>query len=169
MLRRWAGLGGSAGRVPAVLMLAGMLAACGFHLKQATELAPVYANLYVNTPDRYSDLDAALRQILSESGATLRSERGVGAVLEIVKDESGRRIISVSVRNVPTEYEVYYNVTYRVAADGKDLIPTTEITTSRVIAYSESTELAREQEELIVREALARDLAERILRRLSAP
>ncbi len=145
-----------------------LLAGCGFHLKAAARLSPGYQNLFLDTHDPHSDLNGALVAALGESGAVLRPLRGDGAVLEIARDESGRRVMSVSVRNVPTEYEVYYNVTYRVIADGRDAVPPTELTGSRVISYAESAQLAKEQEEAIIREALARDLAERIVQRLSA-
>lgn len=148
-----------------VLTLAG---GCGFHLKAAARLSPGYQNLYLDARDPHSDLKGALVSALTESGATLRPLRGEGAVLEISRDDSGRRVMSVSVRNVPTEYEVYYNVTYRVTAEGKDVVPPTELSGSRVISYAESAQLAKEQEEAIIREALARDLAERIVQRLSA-
>lgn len=148
-----------------VLTLAG---GCGFHLKAAARLSPGYQNLYLDARDPHSDLNSALVSALTESGATLRPLRGEGAVLEISRDDSGRRVMSVSVRNVPTEYEVYYNVTYRVTAEGKDVVPPTELSGSRVISYAESAQLAKEQEEAIILEALARDLAERIVQRPSA-
>lgn len=154
---------GAAGMLAAIL-----LAACGFHLKETSTLAPAYRNLHFSFPDGFSDLHGALATALVEAGATMRAQEANGPVLELVRDEPGRRVLSVSVRNVPTEYEIFYDATYRVTLDGKEVLPATGLSASRIIAYTESAQLAEEHEELIVREALARDLAERIVRRLAA-
>lgn len=156
---------GVLGAVVAALGLSG----CGFQLKAPARVRPELAMVYVDAPDRYSDLYRALGDALRQSGVTLRSggEPG-GVVLELRKDETARRIMSVSVRNVPTEYEVYYNVTYRITVDGRESLAATDLAASRVISFDETAELEKEQEEAIVREGLARDLAERIVRRLAA-
>jgi len=152
--------------VLAVIALAG---GCGFHLKGAAKLSPAFSSVYLDVPDPYSAANRAVRDALSMAGSTLRRARSDdAAVVELTKDETGRRIMSVSVRNVPTEYEVFYNVTYRVSVAGKQVLAPTELTMSRVIAYDETAQLEKEQEERIVREALARDIAERIVRQLSA-
>ena len=145
------------------------LVGCGFHLKGPATLGAAFRDVYLAAPDRYSAVHGALVDALEQSGATLRGARGdAGGVLEVSRDETGRRIMSVSARNVPTEYEIYYNVTYRVLLDGKQVLAPTELQASRVIAYDETAQLEKEQEERIVRDALARDIAERIVRQLSA-
>ena len=150
----------------AVLALAG---GCGFHLKGAAKLGPAFQKVYLDVPDPYSAANRAVRDALSLAGSTLtRTRDDDAAVVQLVKDETGRRIMSVSVRNVPTEYEVYYNVTYRVSGGGKQTLAPTALTLSRVIANDETAQLEKEQEERIVREALARDIAERIVRQLAA-
>ena len=154
----------------AVLVLALCLAGagCGFHLKGAAKLSPAFASVYLDVPDPYSPLNRAVREALAQSGSTLRRTRGDGAVLQVTRDETGRRVMSVSAQNVPTEYEVYYNITYRVSVDGKQALAPTDIALSRVISYVETAQLEKEQEERLVRDALARDIAERIVRQLSA-
>lgn len=152
-----------------LLGVAALVGGCGFHLKGPAKLSPAFSSVYLDVPDPYSAANRAVRDALSQAGSTLRRTRGdEGAVVQLTKDETGRRIMSVSVRNVPTEYEVFYNVTYRVSVDGKQVLAPTELAMSRVVAYDETAQLEKEQEERIVREALARDIAERIVRQLSA-
>ena len=103
------------------------------------------------------------------AGASFRARRGdQGAVLEITHDEAGRRIRTVSARNVPTEYEIFYHVTYRVVLDNHEVLPLTDLSLSRIINFDETAELEKEREEMLLREAMARDLAERIVRQLAA-
>ena len=144
------------------------LGGCGFYLKGVAKLKPEYSSVYFESADNYSDLHRAVVESLKASGVTLRNEPGGGAVLELSHEESGRRIMSVSVRNVPTEYEVYYNVTYRVLLDGNQVLAPTELALLRVISYDETTQLEKEKEEALIRDALAHDLAERIVRQLAA-
>lgn len=153
----------------AALVLCLVAGACGFHLKGAAKLGPAFASVYLDAPDAYSPANRAVRDALEQSGSALRAARGdTGAVVQLSHDETGRRVMSVSAQNVPTEFEVYYNVTYRVLVDGKQVLAPTQISLSRVISYLETAQLEKEQEERMIREALARDIAERIVRQLSA-
>ena len=63
---------------------------------------------YIETDDRYTDFNRALREALA-FGATLavRSSDAT-AIVRILDDNSGQRVLSVSARNTPEEYEVFY-------------------------------------------------------------
>jgi LPS-assembly lipoprotein len=90
------------------------------------------------------------------------------ATLRLLKDEHGRRVLSVSARNTPREVEVYYTVGFSVEAGGQVLVPAQEITLTRSLSYDETALLAKEQEQEQVRAALARELAALVTRRLAA-
>jgi outer membrane lipopolysaccharide assembly protein LptE/RlpB len=51
--------------------LTSMLAGCGWRLQGTTKLSPVMATTYVDTKDRYTDFNRALRDSLQASGARL--------------------------------------------------------------------------------------------------
>jgi LPS-assembly lipoprotein len=144
-------------------------AGCGFQLQGATRLSPRMAAVEFVAPDRYSELQQALREALSLAGSRWVAGQGTPtATLRILRDETGRRVLSVSARNTPRELEVYYTVEYRVEADGRELLPRQELTLTRTLSYDETALLAKEQEEEQVRAVLARDLAALITRRLAA-
>jgi len=156
--------------VPAALalLLAG-LAGCGFHLQGVARLPSVFAVTALESDDRYTDLHQALADSLKVAGARVVS-RGepAGAELEILSEDSGQRVLSVSATNSPTEYEVYYTVRYRVRVDGREVLAPQSLTLNKDYSFDEAAILAKEQEQQQIHAALARELATLIMRRLTA-
>jgi LPS-assembly lipoprotein len=146
-----------------------LLSSCGWRLQGTTRLPELLATAYVETKDPYTDFNRALRESLTASGATLVTDKSLAsAIVRIRRDESGQRVLSVSARNTPEEYEVYYNVEYSVDGGGRELIPPDGLALTRDYSYDERAVLAKQREQAILREALARDLAGLIVRRLAA-
>lgn len=146
-----------------------LLAGCGFHLQGAHPLPPIMAATYLDAEDRYTDFHQALTDALGASGAKLVRERADAKVtVEIQQDASGQRVLSVSARNTPTEYEVYYTIVYRVRAGERELLAPQTLTLTREYGFDETRLLAKEQEQDFLRAALARELAALVMRRLAA-
>jgi LPS-assembly lipoprotein len=59
-------------------------------------------------------------------------------------------------------------VQYSVEGDGRELIAPDTIEVTRDYSYNETAVLAKQREQAILREALARDLAGMVVRRLAA-
>ena len=119
-------------------------------------------------PDRSTDLAKQLRRSLRVSKLELvATEADATAVLQIIKDDSGRKVESVSARNRPQEYRVFYTAVYRVMAGGEVLLAPQTVTRTRIYTYDELQVLAKDHEESMLREALAREIAGVISRRLS--
>ena len=146
-----------------------LLAGCGFHLRGHTTLSTSLANPFIETGDRYTPLYAALVTQLRAAGAQLATDpAAASAVIHLQKDETGRELLSVSARNTPGEFEVYYSVEYSVTAGGSELLPRQQATLTRDFGYDENAVLAKEHEEQSLRTALADELAGLMLRRLAA-
>jgi len=142
---------------------------CGFQLRGQTPLPATLATPYLETGDRYTPLYAALAARLRATGAKLASDPAdASAVIRLHKDETGRELLSVSARNTPGEFEVYYTVEYSVNAGGSELLARQKVTLTRDLSYDEAAVLAKEHEEQSLRAALADELAGLILRRLAA-
>jgi LPS-assembly lipoprotein len=149
--------------------LASLLAGCGYRLQGTAKLSPVMATTYVETDDRYTDFNRALRERLEASGARLaRNKDDATAVVRIIKDESGQRVLTVSGRNTPEEYEVFYSIEYAVNGRTEELIAPQRVELTREYSYDETAVLAKQKEQAILREALARDLAGLVVRRLAS-
>ncbi len=154
-------------RLAAVLLLLPALAACGFHLQGVARLPQAFATTHLVAEDRYTDFHRALEDALRASGSQL-AESGATATLEVLTDDSGQRVLSVSASNTPTEYEVYYTVRYRVRIGEKEVLTPKVLTLTRDYSFNTTAVLAKEQEQDQIRSALARELAALVMRRLSA-
>jgi len=146
-----------------------LLAACGWQLQGTTRLPEVMAVAYIDTNDRYTDFNRALRDRLRASGVRLvDSPSEASAIVRIRRDESGQRVLSVSARNTPQEYEVFYAVEYSVDGQEGELLEPQTLEVTRDYSYDVNTVLAKQREQVILRDALARDLAGLVVRRLAS-
>jgi LPS-assembly lipoprotein len=146
-----------------------LLSGCGWHLRGSEPLPESMSATYLESADLHSDFDRALRRTLGAAGAKLvNGKADAGVVLRIRKDTSGRRVLAVSARNTPQEYEVYYAIEYSVEVGGKEVIPVQTLELVNDFSYDEAALLAKEREEAGLRAALARDLAGLVLRRLAS-
>jgi LPS-assembly lipoprotein len=145
------------------------LAGCGFQLQGHNPLPAVVKSPYLEAPDAQSDFVASLRHALLSNGAQLmRDKTKASAVVSILYDTVGRRVLSVSALNQPNEYEVSYTVRFAVSAGGKELLEPQEMTVTRSYSFDERLLLAKGHEEDILRQDMANDLANRVMRRLSS-
>ena len=153
------------GTVPILLTLV----SCGFHLQGRQPLPETFAFVYIDTKDEQTDFVQDLRKALIASGAkVIRTQGSSGATIDVHDDELTERVLSVSARNIPTEYELTYKVEFSVTSDGKTLIDHEEISATRDLSFDEAQLLAKEREQEILQEALARDLVSLVMRRLAA-
>jgi LPS-assembly lipoprotein len=153
----------------AAMAALGVLAGCGFHLRGGTELSARMHTPYIDAADHYSPFYAELRDALQAAGAQLApGATGASAVVRVNTDKTGRNVLTISARNTPQEFEVYYTVEYSVTAGGKEILPRQKLTLTRDYAYDDSQLLAKQHEEDDIRAALARDLAGLVTRRLAA-
>jgi outer membrane lipopolysaccharide assembly protein LptE/RlpB len=88
--------------------------------------------------------------------------------MQVHHDETGQRVLSVSARNRPEEYEVYYRVEYSVSLAGEEIVPRQELQLTANYSYDSRLALAKQHEQAELQMALARELAAVILRRLDA-
>jgi LPS-assembly lipoprotein len=154
-----------------ILLICGtlLLSACGWRLQGTTKLPEVMTVTFVDAEDRYTDFNRALRESLRSSGARLAGNRGEAtATVRILRDASGQRVLSVSGRNTPEEFEVFYSIEYSVSGREGELIPPQKLELTRDYSYDETAVLAKQREQVILREALARDLAGLVVRRLAS-
>ncbi len=167
-----AGLGRCPGRGAVALLalvLGTLVAGCGFRLEGAGRLPAAMARTYVETAEPHSPFFGSLRENLRLRGSEVVERAGeAGAVLTIVEDNTGQRVLSVSARNIPREYEIYYIVTFTLSAGGQQLIEPESLVVTRSYTYDEREVLGKAEEERTLRRALAEDLARQVVRRIEA-
>lgn len=123
---------------------------------------------YVAPAERNSLFHRGLRQSLLDAGVELvDSPAEATAVLTISVDETDQRVLSVSARNVPTEYEVYYIVEYSLQSGEEILIELQDLTLTRTYTYDTTLVLGKAREEQLLREAIVDDLVRLVVKQLS--
>jgi len=152
--------------LPIVALL--LAAGCGFQMQGRTDYVEELESVYLQMPNRNSDLARELRRSLKVADVKLAPTAGEAtAVLEVTRDNSGREVESVSAENRPREYRVFYTAVYRVTSGEEVLLRPQRVTRTRIYTYDELEVLAKDHEETLLRGALAKEIAGVIARRLA--
>ena len=151
------------------IVILGVLTGCGFQM--VGRPLPADANrIYLKTTSPYSEFARSLDKRVIERGGVLVSRPAeADVVLTIVDDSTGQRVLSVSARNIPREYEIFYVLQFSIEApDNSPLVPVQVIDLQRSYTYDETQVLGKRNEETVLREALADDLVRQVLRRVES-
>jgi LPS-assembly lipoprotein len=155
-------------RVAALLLLVTLLSACGFHLQGRQPLPESLHRVVIEADESQSDFVSSLRNSLATAGAVVVAQKGEGvARIRVLQDEVTDRVLTVSSRNLPTDYELTYEVRLSVeGADGRPLMEPEDFLLTRVYSFDERKLLAKEREKDLLLVAMARDMTSVVLRRL---
>ena len=152
----------------ATFALLTLVAGCGFHLQGAFTTPAEMERTYIAPADRHSIFYHKLRAAMKAAGVqVVDNASDATATFSILIDETDRRVLSVSARNVPREFEVYYAVVYRVQTPERTLMPSREQVLTRDYTWDETLVLGKEKEEALLREAIADDLVRVVMMQLS--
>jgi LPS-assembly lipoprotein len=155
-------------RLLAGILLAGMLAACGFHLRGDVTYA--FASLYVNAPAA-PQFGLELKRLLENGGAARIADTAGDAqvLLEIAAVSDDKSVLSLSSGGRVREYLLIKHVRFGVRdAAGRDWLPASEVTVRRSYTFNESEVLAREAQEQRLLKDMQTDAVQQIVRRLQA-
>lgn len=138
-------------------------------MRGATSVPPEMARTYIATEDQRSLFYRRLRDSLQSAGVTVvESPFDATATFSILSDLPGQRVLSVSARNVPREFEVFYTVFYSVQAKNVTLLEPRSQTLTRDYTWDVTEVLGKEKEEELLREAIVDDLVRIVLIQLSS-
>jgi LPS-assembly lipoprotein len=146
--------------------LVSSLISCGFHLRGATDVS--FKSIYIQ--GHHLLISKKLSKSLSNSGViVLPKSDGADLILETIKEESEKRILSLSGRGKVNEFELYYRVHYRTKLAGAELwSPVQTVESRRDYSFSDANLLAKQGEEARLNENMQADVVSSLLRRLSA-
>ena len=154
---------------PLFVLIVLLLAACGFQMRGAASVPPEMARTYIAADDQRSLFYRRLRDSLRGIGVNVvDSPVEATATFSIVSDIPGQRVLSVSARNVPREFEVFYTVLYSVQTEDATLLEARSQTLTRDYTWDETRVLGKEKEAALLREAIVDDLVRIVLIQLSA-
>ena len=144
------------------------LAGCGFQLQGAFTTPPEMERTYIAAIDGHSDFYRDLRASLRTAGVTLvDNPNDATATFTISFDQTGQRVLSVSARNVPTEFEVFYTIEYALDSGTQNLLESQVLTLTRDYTYDPELVLGKTKEEALLREAIVEDLVRIVLKQIS--
>ena len=154
------------GRALAALLVAGVLASCGFHLRGEVDYP--FLSIFVNAPSAPPMATELTRTIAAASKAKV-TETAVGAevVLDVPIVVDDKDVLSLSSGGSVREYQLVKRVQFRLHdKDGNDWMPAGEIVVRRSYTFNETQVLARDlQEQRLLRE-MQTDAVQQIMRRL---
>ena len=144
-----------------------LLGGCGFHLQGAFTTPPDMERTYISASDNrslfYRDLHEAL---LSADVQLVDNATDATAVFTISYDHTDQRVVSVSARNVPTEYEVFYTIEYSLDSGTKNLLEPQTVTMARDYTYNETLVLGKAHEQELLRDAIVDSLVRIVLKQI---
>lgn len=146
-----------------------LLAGCGFHLQNELTTPSEMQLTYIDAIERNSLFHRELRsQLQAARVALVDSPDEATAILAISVDETDQRVLSVSARNVPTEYEVYYSIEYALISGENSLLAPQFLTLTRDYTYDETLVLGKAREEDLMRNSIVQDLVRIVLKQISS-
>ena len=123
---------------------------------------------YIASVDRHSLFYRRLRAAMKAAGVQIVEDASdATATFTISIDETDQRVLSVSARNVPTEFEVFYTVEYGLDDGAKSLLEVQLRTLTRSYTYDSTLVLGKAKEEELLREAIVDDLVRIVLKQIS--
>lgn len=149
-----------------LILLVANLVGCGFHLRGAEDVPFNSIFIQGNTLVITKNLNKSLKN----NGVTvLPSAEGAEMLLEMVGEESEKRILSLAGAGTVNEFELYYRVHYRTKPAGAELWSQTQtVEARRDFTYSDANLLAKQGEEKRLNESMQQDVISNLIRRLSA-
>ena len=167
---------------------AGLLAGCGFQLRQAPEFA--FDTIVINAPQT-SPLAAELRKAFRQdgkvrvvTGTPAPAESPAGAapapsappvvvpgqvIFDLLQEQREKVVVGLNASGQVREYQLRTRVRFRVRTPlSRELIPELEMLQQRDISFSETAVLAKESEEGLLYRDMQADLVQQLMRRLAA-
>jgi LPS-assembly lipoprotein len=155
-------------RALAVLLLACALSACGFQLRGSYDLP--WDTLHIGLPEN-NELYFQIRRGI-EAGTPTRivaDPKQAGASLVILRNEQHKNILSLSAKGLVREFQLTRAFMYRVQdAQGRELVPATQIILQREMTFDDERIFAKEAEEALLWREMQQDMVQQLLRRLAA-
>lgn len=152
-----------------VTAAASALTGCGFELRRAAELH--FHSIALTGFKPRSPLAEELRLNIDASKTThvVDSPAKAQVVLQATTDARERSVVASTAAGQVRELQLRTRFVFNLrAANGRELIPSTELLLSRDMSYNESAALAKEQEEALLFRIMQSDIVAQVMRRLAA-
>lgn len=145
-----------------------LVAGCGFELRQAPQFA--FRSIYVaGSPGSALVRDIKRSIATAKDIAVVEDPAAAQVVLDVLLDRREKVVVGINATGQVREFQLRARFQFRLrTAQGKELIPQTELLQQRDISYTETAALAKESEEQVLYRDMQADIAQQLMRRLAA-
>jgi LPS-assembly lipoprotein len=149
------------------LLAGGLLAGCGFALRQPAQLPfTKLAIMGFKTPSPMAD---ALRQALPRTVTVVTQQRDAEVVLVVLEDRFDRTVAASTAAGQVREFRLRLTLRFRLdRPDGSPQLPEQHLELTRDMSYSETAALAKQTEEAGLVREMRMDVAQQLLQMLAA-
>jgi LPS-assembly lipoprotein len=181
-------------KLSVILVLASLLAACGFKLRGSAELPGYklpFTTIAITLPTTSEFYALLKRNIEASSPGTkvVEDVKDAEAILSVLGDTNEKIILSLNAAGRAREYQLVRKFTFKVHANlpagvtpapqvkytdarpavvATEYIPPSTITLRREITFSDDLVLSKESEEALLQRDMQGDLVQQLMRRLAA-
>ncbi len=154
-------------RAGLLVAAAGVLAGCGFHLRQPPRMG--FGRIALTGFGPRSPMAQELRRQLGTVARLVDSPGQAEVVLHALDDVRERSVVASTSAAQVRELQLRVKLNFRASTPGgRELIPRVELLLSRDLSYRETAALAKEMEEAELFREMQADVAEQVLRRLAS-
>jgi LPS-assembly lipoprotein len=150
-----------------LLLVAVVVAACGFHLQPEAELPAEMERVRLEIQNPYSTFARRMRILLEQGGVSVVEDESATAILRIPRNQVRKEILTIGDNARVREYRLRHTVEFSLLdRDGDIVVPEQQLEQSRVLSFDEQDILGAAQEDEQLRREMADTLARLVLRRL---
>jgi len=150
-----------------LVLATGVLAGCGFQLRQPARVS--FGSIALVGFVRHSPLAEELKRQLALQVKVADSPDKVDVVLQALDDAREKSVVASTSAAQVRELQLRLKFNFRARTPGgRELIPRAELLVKRDLSYSESAALAKEHEEADLFREMQADVVAQVLRRLAS-
>ena len=155
-------------KIIAILALALLLSACGFHIRGNYQLPPNLQTVKIQTSDPYGAITREISSVLRNSGIKIVDNSNLyTATLQLGELKIERKLLSIYQNGQNAEFNLYYTMPVTVIQPNK---PNKNIVleVQRIYQDDPQSSLAKSRESEILQTEMQRHIAEQLIAKLAA-
>ena len=146
-----------------------ILSGCGFELQNIGNLNEKIDSVYIQTLDPYSSFFRSIKDALRNNGVMISNKRDQASYVLVIKEDiSSDRILSISAKNTPMEYEIAYQVVWSLFKGNQEIISDTKHIETQDYSFDQNQLLGKRKEAEYLNDSLAAKISKGVLLKLGS-
>ena len=146
-----------------------ILSGCGFELQNTGNLNEKIDSVYIQTLDPYSSFFRSIKDALRNNGVMISDKRDEASYVLVIKEDiSSDRILSISAKNTPMEYELAYQVVWSLFKGNQEIISDIKHIETQDYSFDQNQLLGKRKEAEYLNDSLAAKISNGVLLKLGS-